>query len=399
MTIRREYGLIGLVVLILIIGLGLVAYQRRMQQNQTSDLLQALWQNYKLHVWDSRTGRTIDEQSMGRTTSEGQAYTMLRAVWANDPSTFASTWQWTTLHLQRSDHLFSWLWGKEPDGSGGILVRQGGQNTASDADTDIALALLMAYGRWHNHTYLNEAQSIIQSIWQEEIVIVQGVPYLAADNVEKTSSSSTIIINPSYFSPYAYRLFAKVDKANDWQALIASSYELIRSASLAKLGADKSDDLPPDWIAMNRMTGSLQAVAGLNHTTTDFGYDAFRVVWRVGLDWQWFHDGEALQTLKQFGFLGSTWQRNHRLEAVYSHNGSAKADYASLALYGGVLPYFQYTHPASAQAIVKSQLAPLLSESSRGLMRPLSYYDNNWVWFGLALYSGRLLNFAHGAAQ
>jgi endoglucanase len=350
-----------------------------------SQPLDSLWQSYKQQNWDSDSGRTIDHQSNDATTSEGQSYTMLRAVWQNDRPTFDKTWNWTAKNLQRNDKLFSWRWGTRADGSMGILTDQGGQNTASDADSDIVLALLLADARWHTSTYQSAARAIIPAIWNEEVVTINGKPYLAADNLEK-SGGGPVVVNVSYFSPYAYRIFGKIDSAHDWQSLVTNSYAIIHDASQAQLGASSSANLLPDWVAVDRQTGSLQPASGKD---TDFGFDAFRTVWRVALDWQWFHDATAKQTLASFSSLTDFWDHSHKLFAIYSHSGQPAVNYTSLALYGGTLGYFQVIHPDTAKTIYDSELAGSSKQT-------LNYYDNNWVWFGSALYLNQLSNFGLG---
>jgi endoglucanase len=82
------------------------------------------------------------------------------------------------------------------------------------------------------------------------------------------------------------------------------------------------------------------------------------------------------------------------LAAVYGHDGMPKVSYESLALYGGVLGYFKATDSGIASDIVRTKLRPLYNQAHNTLTTRLSYYDNNWVWFGLALYEGRLPNLA-----
>ena len=194
-------------------------------------MLEALWNNYKQNYWEFSTGRTLDKQHENNTTSEGQSYTMLRAVWMDDRETFDKAWEWTKENIQRPDMIFSWLYGRRRDGSYGILSESGGQNSASDADSDIALALIFASSRWQEKTYLDEARKILDSIWENEVVIIGGIPILASNNIEKNSDSGNVIVNPSYFSPYAYRIFSQVDELHDWNALISSSYDLINQSS------------------------------------------------------------------------------------------------------------------------------------------------------------------------
>ncbi len=379
---------IGIVALCLI-GVILLVHQQQSQQQYATHFLQVLWANYKQQHYQS--GRAMDNQNDNATTSEGQAYTMLRAVWENDPSTFAATWNWTTMHLERSDHLYSWLWGTRSDGTTGILTDRGGENTASDADTLIALALLMAHAQWHNQSYLNAAQATIRAIWREEVVTVHGVPYLAADNLEKSGTGPTFTVNPSYFAPYAYRDFAVVDPSDNWLRLVNSSYSLLNSAIGAPLDTGKSVGLPPDWVMMNRNTGVLQASTNAGQSSS-FGYNAFRVIWQVSLDWQWNHDQQARQLLQKFGFLNQQWDKHRQLQAIYSHSGQPKADYTSLAVYGGTIGYFQLFNHNAANSIVDNKFKPLYNEKLQQITQPLSYYDNNWVWFGYAQYSGLLQN-------
>lgn len=342
-----------------------MAVKQRQPRNEAE--LGALWTEFKAQDWDAATGRSFDNQNGGATTSEGQSYTMLRAVWENDQSAFGKTWDWTRANLQRPDKLLRWQW------------QAGQQNTASDADSDTAWALLMAGARWHRADYTAAGRNMLGPIWNEEVVMVQGRPVLAADNLEKDSESATVMVNPSYFSPAAYRVFARFDASHDWNGLARNSYAVLEQAGSETLDSGPSVGLPPDWVAMDRHSGALLAPgAGKN---TDFGYDALRTVWRTALDRQWNGTPAATRALAGWDFLGREWDHNQRLVAVYGHDGSKRAGYESVAMYGGTLGYFQNEQPSAAQAVVEAKLKDT---------RNLSYYDNNWAWFGLALYSHAL---------
>lgn len=386
---RTPFTILVIAVALILIGVVFSGIHQHTRRVRETSFLTALWQDYKQHHYSA--GRAIDQQNGNVTTSEGQAYTMLRAVWQNDPTTFAATWGWTATHLERSDHLFSWRYGRRSDGTMGILTDQGGENTASDADTLIAYALLMADAKWHGSTYTNAAHAIIPAIWNEEVISVHGVPYLAADNLEKSGTDATFVANPSYIAPYAYRTFAQVDQSDDWQGLLASSYSFIQQTMRSPLDTGSSVNLPPDWVAVNRLTGQLQASTNTGQAT-DFGFNAFRTVWQISVDYQWNHDQQAKQLLQRFGFLATQWDRHQELLAIYSHSGQPKADYASLALYGGTLGYFMNEQSDMARSIVSNKLEPLYDPATQQLTQSPSYYDNSWVWFGYALYTGRLQN-------
>lgn len=356
-----------------------------------NEMLAGLWHGYVQTYIEPGSGRVMDRQHGDLTTSEGQSYAMLRAVWQDDRATFDRVWGFTQQALDRpGDHLFAWKFGQRPDGSYGVLSDQGGQNTASDADSDIAVALVMAYGRWQQSSYLQQAKAIISDIWTQEVVQVAGRPVLVSNNLER--SSSQVIVNPSYFAPYAYRIFARVDTGHDWQALVGSSYDLIDRSLSAPLDRSASAGLAPDWLRIDRSTGAFVTLpAGL---TSDYGYDALRLPWRLALDYQWNHEDRAKTTLGRMRFLGAQWQDTGRLAATYAHDGSSPAGYESPALYGGSIGYFTVTDQAQLSAVYDRKLTALYNPDTFGWRTALSYYDDNWAWFGIALHQGALTDLA-----
>ena len=118
---------------------------------------------------------------------------------------------WTYLNLARvkshGDSLLSWLWGRRSDGSWGVLDA----NTATDADLDYALALLLAARRgWRAPPgfpdYRQEAGRVREDIWAREVVhLANGEALLTPGNWHE--AEPPYLVNPSYFSPAAYRLF------------------------------------------------------------------------------------------------------------------------------------------------------------------------------------------------
>lgn len=129
--------------LALLLGLAVPAAGRADAPRTSSDLsilqldaLSALWSFYEQTYLSN--GRVISLDENGIRTSEGQGYAMLRAVWPNDRLAFSSVWKWTKQNLKvRPDTLFAWQW------KGKLLST----NSATDADTGIALALILASRR------------------------------------------------------------------------------------------------------------------------------------------------------------------------------------------------------------------------------------------------------------
>lgn len=393
---QRSFGIFLIVGAFII--LGFVAYKNSTRRQipiifSPRNELSALWGQYKTHYLEPGTGRVMDIQKDNITTSEGESYAMLRAVWTDDQTTFDQSWKWTKDNLSRQDnHLFSWLFGKRADGTYGILTDRGGQNTATDADSDIALALIFASGRWNQAHYLDDAKTIISNIWTSEVVTVNGKPYLVANNLEK-KAADVMVVNPSYLSPYAYRIFATIDTTHPWLKLVDTSYDVLNRSMSSNLDTKTSAQIPPDWVFLNKHTGEIQVPYG-NNLTTNTSYDALRVPWRIYLDWMWYKDPRALNTLKKMAFFTSEVQNKALLYTSYKHDGTPDTTTQSAAFYGGTLGYFMAVDPVNAKVIYENKLQVLFNPDSNTWKITLGYYDDNWAWFGIALYNDMLPNLA-----
>lgn len=355
-------------------------------------MLDGLWHYHKKVYIDAQTGRTVDYDRGNSSTSEGEGYEMLRAVWWDDKSDFDRAWGWSKAALQhQNDHLFSWYYSQLPNGQYGINTAIGSQNTASDADQDIALALIFANDRWQDHNYLDAAMPIINDIWNMEVVTIQGKPYLAADNIEKNSATPTIVVNPSYFEPYAYKIFAKYDKSHDWNALADNSYRVLSDSMSMNLDKNATANLPPNWILVDKNSGKISPTNN-NTLTTEYGFDAMRVPFRIGLDYMWFNDPRAKQLLSQMKFLNFQWQQNHLLYSNYGHDGGAYTQGEAPSVYGGSLAAFMFTDPAAAKDIYNNKLKVLYTPDTDSWKQQLSYYDDTWAWLGMAMYDQFTIN-------
>lgn len=346
-------------------------------------LLTSSWERYKTSFIKA-DGRVVDYSQNGITTSEGQSYALLRAVWLDDKPEFDLVWNWTRNNLQLSNGLFGWRWGQIAPNRYGFLPG-GGNNSASDADTDIALALIFAADRWGDKTYLVQAQRILPGIWNEEVATVAGQPVLTAGNWAK--GSSLVIVNPSYFAPYAWRIFAKVDQAHSWNNLLAPAYNLLDRVGNDSLGGKTAVGLPPDWVAVNMADGAL-SVPPTASLSTDYAFNAMRVPWRIALDYEWNKDSRAYQYLQNhFNFLAQTYSQTGKILGTYHHDGTPATTYESPAMYATILPYFQLFHPNLGQKIYNGKIIQLYSTDRNSFNRNLPYYDQNWLWFGAAIYN------------
>ena len=151
-------------------------------------------------------------------SSESQAYALEEALDADDPATFATVWQWTSGHLQRTDKLFS-----NEFAVSGDQVTIGDSNSATSADTDIAVALLNAGKEWKNTSYAAAGQQIVSAIWTGDTEYdAMGHRHVLAGNWGRLHAG--FVTNAQALDPAAYHLFASVDKADNWGIVADQAY-------------------------------------------------------------------------------------------------------------------------------------------------------------------------------
>jgi endo-1,4-beta-D-glucanase Y len=349
-------------------------------------LLRATWEGYK-HDFIRDDGRVVDPARDDSTTSEGESYAMLRAVWMDDRGEFDRVWNWTRVHLRGAGSgPIASLWQPDSTVGHGTVVDA---NSASDADEDIALALVMGGHRWHDRRYLEAGLDVIREIWADDVAQVAGQPYLTAGNWAGPESDARVFLNPSYLAPYAYRVFAAVDPDHPWSMLVDTSYRALRECSRPSPESADRSGLPPDWCSLDPRSGAVISPQG--GPSDVYGYDAFRVMWRVALDYRWNRSGQAKAYLEGARFLHEEWRRRGWLAAQYALDGRPLST-ESPAAYAGDLGNLLVTDPAAARAV--------LSEKLLASYRPLgpapywdqrhNYYTQNWVWFGVALAGDQL---------
>jgi endo-1,4-beta-D-glucanase Y/4-amino-4-deoxy-L-arabinose transferase-like glycosyltransferase len=325
--------------------------------------------------------------SDGFVTSENQAYAMLRAVWLNQKEDFYRTWQWTQANLQKDNGLMAWLW------KDGEIIDA---HSAADADTDTALALLFAGRRWNDENLLEAGRHMVQAIWDHEVVFVDGSPYMTAG--EWATLEEIIPLNPSYFAPYAYRVFNEVDPEDHrWWELIDSSYEVIFAAAEMPLGAEESAGLLPDWVGLDPETGELVALdlgEGRGETTR-YGYEASRSYWRIALDYRYVEDGRAETFLELAGFINDEVQRKGYPSAVYAKDGEVIEEQPSVVGIAGAMAALMHLNPEAGYDLYIQHILLGASRHEQGFMYwgdPEDLNSQQWGWFAAALYADAMPN-------
>ena len=352
-------------------------------------ILNRSWESYKQHF--IKHGAYVVDPSNNTVTSEGQSYALLRSVWINDKKTFDDVWNATKNKLLNEHGTVAW--NSTLINSSKIIIKDKG--SATDGDTDIALALIFAYKKWGQEQYLNDARTLLDAIWQTEVKEFNGKNYLVPGPWAKDKEE--VVINPSYLSPYAYRIFAQVDSEHPWMRLVDTSYEMLSGCTDTTLnGVGIGVGLPPNWCALTQYDEFIQNY-DLGLSSTEYSFDAVRTMWRIALDYKWYKEPRAKQYLiKSSEFFKKQLQRDGKIYTGYTHSGDVFENYESVLGYSFVLSNFMVTNNGEVDDFYKDRILKKFYEDfdlKRSYWEdPDNYYTQNWAWFNTALYAEMLPN-------
>src|SRR5690554_6415678 len=221
------------------------------------------------------------------TVSEGIAYGMLVMVYMDNA---------TNKTKDKFDRLWAY-YKKNADGDGVMNWKvnsftgnvEGGTNNAhgaTDAEIDVAQALLMAHKQWGDAKYLSDAKDLISIIWNRETFMYSGKRYLKPGNMFDD------YLNPCYFITNALQLFEDpaINPGNNWSNLVQNSYDI------TKVCRNNTTGLVPDWCYPN---GSLLSGIINDKFESYFLYDAIRVPWRMAQAYAWYGHADAKEIAKK----------------------------------------------------------------------------------------------------
>jgi len=235
------------------------------------------------------------------TVSEGIGYGMIIMVYFSDNTTshqdkFDLLWAYYQSFLN-ANKLMHWQI------SGFSSVAQ--QNAATDAELDVALALVMAhyqFGSTSSKNYLDTARALISKIRAYEV---------STNNLLKPGDNWDSERNPSYVSAAALELFkeAESSQAQKWQSVIDANYAMLVA------NQNSTSGLFSDWCRDNGA-----------HSRGTYGYDAARTPWRLAWAYAWYGHASAKTLLTN---LYTKFLQNKDASAIaggYSLTGTAGND-------------------------------------------------------------------------
>jgi endo-1,4-beta-D-glucanase Y len=326
----------------------------------------------------TRRPDTPDGQA-NSTVSEGIAYGMIIAVMMDDQAMFDGFWTYARCFLNKSG-LMDWY--IAPDGQKPIAV-----GAASDADEDMAWALIMADRQWGGagslgESYASIALRLIDAIYNTEVdhdrwpdMFLPGDDWRGRD-----------VFNPSYFAPNQYRLFGEVSgNAGAWQRVVDRGYEVLER-SLNDASGNRKNGLVPAWC-----DSSGTPVEAFPGAMTNYQYDSARTPFRMAQDYALSRDERARAYLARtsafFANLGAD-----ALVDGYTLDGKPAPDPRSPAQNPGSAVFVAC---AAAGAMHDPKYADFVEAAyarvrTGQLLTRSRYYNHCWTVLGLLMLTGNL---------
>jgi endo-1,4-beta-D-glucanase Y len=326
----------------------------------------------------TRRPDTPDGQA-NSTVSEGIAYGMIIAVMMDDQAMFDGFWTYARCFLNKSG-LMDWY--IAPDGQKPIAV-----GAASDADEDMAWALIMADRQWGGagslgESYASIALRLIDAIYNTEVdhdrwpdMFLPGDDWRGRD-----------VFNPSYFAPNQYRLFGEVSgNAGAWQRVVDRGYEVLER-SLNDASGNRKNGLVPAWC-----DSSGTPVEAFPGAMTNYQYDSARTPFRMAQDYALSRDERARAYLART----SAFFANIGADALvdgYTLDGKPAPDPRSPAQNPGSAVFVAC---AAAGAMHDPKYADFVEAAyarvrTGQLLTRSRYYNHCWTVLGLLMLTGNL---------
>jgi endo-1,4-beta-D-glucanase Y len=207
----------------------------------------------------------IKFDSSYQTVSEGIGYGMIIMVYMDNATNntkpkFDKLWKYYQNHSSGNPALMDW----KIHGFSGV----DGSGSATDADLDAAVGLLMAEKQWGG--YATAASSLISAIASRDV---------SGDNFK--GGSNWTAYNPSYMSTVATQLFANLG-GGSWSTVQSNCYTLLGKAQNGTTG------MWPNWCSISGSPGG-----GTGDYQEIYGFDACRTPWRLGWAYVWYGHAQA----------------------------------------------------------------------------------------------------------
>ncbi len=344
-------------------------------QNSTNAMLLREWEEWKnARITSSGAGGYRRVQTSGNqeftTCSEGMGYGMLLSVYFNERDLFDDLYRYAKKYFNSTGLMD---WSISADG------RVVGTGAATDGDEDMATALVFAHKRWGSSGSINyeqEAKTYINNLYR--YCVEPGTYVLKPGNWGGSDA-----LNPCYFVPAWYRIYADFTGNRDWLKVADKSYEILDQIGRFNNGTG----LVPDWCKADGTEQKLQVWNGASKY--EYSYDAARMPWRIALDYSWYGTEKA----KAYCNKISTFFKNVGTENIvdgYSLTGNKIGQYHNPSFVSTAAAGFLPGGDVSTGQRMYNEAVKVKDSA------PYDYYGNTLRLLTLLYMSGNFPNLYYG---
>jgi endo-1,4-beta-D-glucanase Y len=305
---------------------------------------------------------------------------MILAVAMDDARVFDGLWQYEQLFLDAKGLM---NWEIDPAGAGPTAQ---GTGAATDADEDMAFALLWADHRWGgkgtlSDTYRNFAIKQIALIWQSEVDHARGEALAPGDQFPNGAA----VLNISYFAPAYYRLFGTASgNQSNWNKVTESSYSIL-AATLNAANKNATNGLVPAWSTPAGVPQAPNASLPTNHQL-----DSCRAPFRFGQDYCWYGEPRAKDYLAK---ISSFYEQVGAGNIVNGYNLDGTPNPTNPTVHQSAA----FLGPAGTGAMSDPAFTTLRDQAYGGVatLNELDgsiYYTESWTALSLVMMNGGFWN-------
>jgi endo-1,4-beta-D-glucanase Y len=363
-------------------------------QVRAVSLLNTHWAAWKSRITANGAGMNAkrvlyDPAHPTATSSEGQGYGMIMAVYFADQDTFDRLYQYVITHRTPiNTGLMCWL--LDANGNPITANMSRGDWAATDGDEDIAFSLIAAASKWgkssnatFNFDYMSEAKNIANNLMLHCVSYAAPNNFIFSSADHGANTSPDYNNNPSYYSPAWYRLFEEATGDTNWSQVIDRSFKTLW------LSSQMGTKLIPNWC---KVDGSKSD----GHDDYYYGYESFRVPWRCGIDYSWNGNSNSLLYSRLVGDfyqnmdpLGIKASRNLDGSIWYFSPGSTNnGNYEDLCFLAGASNGLHSGTNFTAAQNFYEALSNI--SNKRSLPRDTEYYQASWQILSELFITGNL---------
>jgi endo-1,4-beta-D-glucanase Y len=335
-------------------------------KNSSADAdLKARFQTYMTNFYEEgncggNSCARIKFDTPAQTVSEGIGYGMLMMVYFSDNSkSYQSEFDKLLAYyknFRNNNGVMHW----KINGFSNVVE----QNGATDAEYDVALALIMAHYQFGDAKYETEAKDLIGKIWQHEH---------NSNGLHKPGDAWDSDKNPSYVAPAAYELFKEWGNSGNWTSALSANYTFLKN------NQNSSTGLPSNWANAD---GSVKECTACGYSSQNYGQDAVRAPWRWATANAWFGHADAKTLLNKL----ATWVNGKNagdIKGPISLTGTMGSD-ANSGYLGSLMNALMVS--STYQSKLNSFWSTLMTNSNE------SYYNQSMLVLTGLLASGNMPN-------